>query len=1024
MESRPAGNLNVHGEQTGNVTTSASAGASGSAGHRYDRVHLLDGSQAHLGDNHFHLNLGSLNATDPLRYVRRNLANYEQTDADRVAAARKAENLLIRELDYPQNHMREHKIPEAHAHTFKWIMSTEEEAIPAQWPDQDNCQEGEAISVHTDQVSDEQTDVQLPANFFSADGTTAPSFVQWLHSGRGLYWINGKPASGKSTLMKYIANHPELREHLRRWSGDASLHVASFFFYAAGTDLQRSHEGLLRSLLMTLFEARGSLVAICFPSIIKIAQVQDATAELQVTVRRPSPEELKAGFMRLLKHGLDGIKICFLVDGVDEYNGDVRDICTLLHEMALSPDIKLVVSSRPIPSCIEAFRWCAGLRLQDLTRQDIHIYVRDMLSNHTRMQLLSLEDPARAKALIGEVCNKASGVFLWVILVTRLLLNGLDNTDTIEELLAAVDSYPSQLHSLYKHMLMQMEPTRRSQASQLLQIVYQRLLLGKRSLSLLQLSHDYLDPETVFSITKQSLTKRQILLRCQTAEGRVRSRCCGLVEVVDSSERQGFYASLPEFVNRLTSSVSKAGLVETKVQFLHKTVVDFLQEPDIREFIQSLNGDPSFEANTNIVAGSLAHLTILVPVQGLSRYSHIWALMHDALFYARLAEAARQMPLTNYLNRLDVLMTRHWSCASFWTASRESLLMAQLDHTNPRFTPPFGKISGHWSSAVDYPGRTASHEESFLALAVAHDLVLYTDAVLAKTAVDKISGPLGEQLLKQTIRSFAMRPWSNFCEKKAMLICLLARGAQATDTTEESVSPWHTFLTYLAFKFTSWSSVDIDKFAQLVEVFLENGVDGNNYIDRLGRRLTLLSFIDSRLEDASDKIQTIEMDGEPIKVRAECGHAECAGFSYCDKPGHRPNDTETSWEKMSRIVEAHGGIKNALPVDAEQGHGPLNNVGIVVLDASPLPQGELPQVHVSDPADGQPMDSLSDHSKASRSSSHSASLQTAATLNDKPQTLPSVAMNSEIKSGIGRKRMSGTFLKVFSKIKRNRSASR
>lgn len=32
-------------------------------------------------------------------------------------------------------------------------------------------------------------------------------FVEWLQSDQSLYWISGKPGSGKSTLMKYLVEH-------------------------------------------------------------------------------------------------------------------------------------------------------------------------------------------------------------------------------------------------------------------------------------------------------------------------------------------------------------------------------------------------------------------------------------------------------------------------------------------------------------------------------------------------------------------------------------------------------------------------------------------------------------------------------------------------------------------------------------------------------------------------------------------------------------------------------------------------
>src|SRR3569833_2497551 len=33
-------------------------------------------------------------------------------------------------------------------------------------------------------------------------------FEAWLKSGGGIYWIVGKPGSGKSTMMKYLSSHP------------------------------------------------------------------------------------------------------------------------------------------------------------------------------------------------------------------------------------------------------------------------------------------------------------------------------------------------------------------------------------------------------------------------------------------------------------------------------------------------------------------------------------------------------------------------------------------------------------------------------------------------------------------------------------------------------------------------------------------------------------------------------------------------------------------------------------------------
>jgi hypothetical protein len=75
------------------------------------------------------------------------------------------------------------------------------------------------------------------------------NFAEWLQHGDNLYWITGKPGSGKSTLMKYLFCNIRSIDHLRRWSNGEELVVAGFFLWNSGGDLQKTQNGLLRSLL-------------------------------------------------------------------------------------------------------------------------------------------------------------------------------------------------------------------------------------------------------------------------------------------------------------------------------------------------------------------------------------------------------------------------------------------------------------------------------------------------------------------------------------------------------------------------------------------------------------------------------------------------------------------------------------------------------------------------------------------------------------------------------------------------------
>ncbi|KAF7532276.1 hypothetical protein G7054_g8109 [Neopestalotiopsis clavispora] len=71
---------------------------------------------------------------------------------------------------------------------------------------------------------------------------------QWLRKGEGIFWINGKPGSGKSTFMKFLLNDSRTTELLHQWKSMPGRITANFFFNHRGTHLQKSFKGLMRSL--------------------------------------------------------------------------------------------------------------------------------------------------------------------------------------------------------------------------------------------------------------------------------------------------------------------------------------------------------------------------------------------------------------------------------------------------------------------------------------------------------------------------------------------------------------------------------------------------------------------------------------------------------------------------------------------------------------------------------------------------------------------------------------------------------
>lgn len=85
-------------------------------------------------------------------------------------------------------------------------------------------------------------------------------FSVWLKSGQGLYWINGKAGSGKSTLMNYMCQDGRRLEYLKECSPNGLLLTPSYFFQAASSRQQKSIDGLLRSLIYQMLTECRELV--------------------------------------------------------------------------------------------------------------------------------------------------------------------------------------------------------------------------------------------------------------------------------------------------------------------------------------------------------------------------------------------------------------------------------------------------------------------------------------------------------------------------------------------------------------------------------------------------------------------------------------------------------------------------------------------------------------------------------------------------------------------------------------------
>ena len=140
---------------------------------------------------------------------------------------------------------------------------------------------------------------------------TNTSFMDWISSSHGIYWITGKAGSGKSTLMKYRCNNDYVRQRIRTWAGSKTAYIASFFFWNPGTDMQKSQQGLLQTLLYDILRQSPGLIPQIMP------ERWNNTWQQRWTLN-----ELMMAFAKLKSlDSPDSLRFVFFIDELDELRG-------------------------------------------------------------------------------------------------------------------------------------------------------------------------------------------------------------------------------------------------------------------------------------------------------------------------------------------------------------------------------------------------------------------------------------------------------------------------------------------------------------------------------------------------------------------------------------------------------------------------------------------------------------------------------------------------------------------------------
>ncbi|KAH7113285.1 hypothetical protein B0J11DRAFT_497589, partial [Dendryphion nanum] len=436
-------------------------------------------------------------------------------------------------------------------------------------------------------------------------------FVNWLENPDGIFWIAGKPGSGKSTLMKYLCGHPKTIEGLQKWSGNARLVTAHFFFWSIGTYMQKSQEGLLRSLLFEMFRQCPEMMPDACPD---LWNSYDGDGFLDEELW--NLDELKEAIARINRLGNEDLRFCFFIDGLDEYEGHHLSVIRDINALASSPFIKICVSSRSWQVFEDAYgsNHECKIYLEDLTMDDIARYVRSNLEQHTMIAIHSLVD-TKLDELVDRIVHRAQGVFLWIYLVVMSLCDGLTNGDNIELLQARLDEIPTDLEMYFRHILQSVETVYQRKMAETFQIMLQ----APEPLTLMALSFlEQNKPYFALNLTIQEIDQYDIFIRHREMRRRIRGRYKGLLDITTSPSETDFFAS--------------------KVDFFHRTVHDFMRLNNIQKYLKK-HLRPEFNTHLTLCELQLSIIKRMpVRINDITRTGYVHDILSNFMYHARQLE--------------------------------------------------------------------------------------------------------------------------------------------------------------------------------------------------------------------------------------------------------------------------------------------------------------------------------------------------------------------------------------------------
>lgn len=456
--------------------------------------------------------------------------------------------------DFQEKDLKANAVAKSDPGTFDWM--TQGSDYCHEYPDNLNDEE---------RLVYDECDPDMLKHYVEA----SDNFRSFLQGPSGAFLILGKPASGKSTLMKHLMHNPVVSQDLEQWAsktGKSLIRAIFFFSVTQGSGTLSSEESLYRSLLFQILRECPALVD----------EVLPGEASLSTSIPLPS-EAVQNAIKHIFSNKsnlADKYCFCLFIDGLDEYRSNYSetkrgktqnnyDISELAHHLVEwcqheASNTKIIFSSRVIPALDDRFSAKEKMLLHFHTKRDI---LQSAFSNFKRHPEAIPDNYIELSTII---CDQAQGVFLWARLVIKDILEAYTDGVAPDTFRDRIKATPTDIADLYAKIMERVKEQDRQASAAILRLAaFQPALFPLNTLACAWLGNLLNDASFPCNEPAEVYSSDKIHQYRKRAMQRLSALTHGLLEAQDIEKEHDTEDITPFF--------------QSEIVFLHRTAQDFIR---------------------------------------------------------------------------------------------------------------------------------------------------------------------------------------------------------------------------------------------------------------------------------------------------------------------------------------------------------------------------------------------------------------------------------------------------------------